>query len=388
MLRTYMQELNTLAHELDPSRSTSFRRCDFARDIPDVYSPSIWAGWYRGTYPEYQKSLETERERVKRMIHIEWGADSLAGRHSENPDRALAKIGTGTGTDERGLDYLPTGGEPRVSKDGDWSETYACNLFDWHLKVQESLPWLTGAAQWIFKDFTTPLRVENPIPRVNQKGVIERDMTRKESYYVFQSYWSDVPMVRIYGHTWPIRWGDAGEKKVVKVYSNCPTAELFVNGKSLGVKHRDMNDFPAAGLRWMTPFAEGKNHLRVIAQNHGKTVTDEIEFTYQTEKWAAPARFLVKEISRGTTDGRETVTVEATLRDAKGVQCLDGKNQIRYSVAGTATLIDNRGTAGGSRVVQLGNGRSRITIFRNGGSFTLAVTTPGVPPAFCTIAQV
>ena len=51
-------------------------------------------------------------------------------------------------------------------------ETYACNLFDWHLKVQETLEWLTGSAQWIFKDFTTPLRAENPVPRVNQKGVV------------------------------------------------------------------------------------------------------------------------------------------------------------------------------------------------------------------------
>jgi beta-galactosidase len=40
-----------------------------------------------------------------------------------------------------------SGGQARVSKDGDWSETYACNLFDWHLKTQETLPWLTGSAQ-------------------------------------------------------------------------------------------------------------------------------------------------------------------------------------------------------------------------------------------------
>src|SRR5277367_40685 len=44
-IRDFKQQLNELAHQLDPSRSTSFRRCDFARDIPDVYSPSIWAGW-------------------------------------------------------------------------------------------------------------------------------------------------------------------------------------------------------------------------------------------------------------------------------------------------------------------------------------------------------
>ena len=39
-------------------------------------------------------------------------------------------------------------------------------------------------------------------------------------------------MVHIYGHSWPVRWGDEGEEKMVKVYSNCDEAELFVNGKS------------------------------------------------------------------------------------------------------------------------------------------------------------
>lgn len=40
-IRGYMTQLRDLAHQLDPSRLTSFRRCDFARDVPEVYSPSI-----------------------------------------------------------------------------------------------------------------------------------------------------------------------------------------------------------------------------------------------------------------------------------------------------------------------------------------------------------
>jgi beta-galactosidase len=381
-IRAYLQELNELAHQLDPSRMTTIRRVDFARDIPDVYSPSIWAGWYSGTYQEYQKSLETQRDRVNHLFHAEWGADSHAGRHSEDPDKVLAQIATGKGTDERGLVYHSTGGDTRVSKDGDWSETYACNLFDWHLKTQENLPWLTGSAQWIFKDFTTPLRLENPVPRVNQKGLIERDMTKKESYFVFQSYWSDVPMARIYGHTWPVRWGEPDEQKMVKVYSNCDKAELFVNGKSAGVKHRDSQDFPAAGLRWLTPFSAGKNHLRVIATRNNITVTDETDFLYQTEKWTAPASLKLAEIHRDA--GK--VTVEATLHDAKGILCLDARNQVRFSVAGEAKLIDNLGTPRGSRVVQLYNGRAQISLRKtHEPQSVVAVSTAGIPSAFCTI---
>jgi beta-galactosidase len=378
-IRAYLQELNDLAHQLDPSRKTTIRRLDFARDIPDVYSPSIWAGWYSGTYQEYQKSLETQRERVNHLFHAEWGADSHAGRHSEDPDKVLAQITAGKGTDERGLAYLSTGGDTRVSRDGDWSETYACNLFDWHLKTQETLPWLTGSAQWIFKDFTTPLRVENPVPRVNQKGLVERDMTKKEAYFVFQSYWSDVPMARIYGHSWHVRWGEPNEQKMVKVYSNCDTAELFVNGKSAGVKRRNSQDFPAAGLRWLTPFSPGTNNLRIIAKRGNTTVTDEISFLYQAEKWGKPASLKLTDIHRD----KDKVTVEATLYDAKGILCLDARNQVRFSVAGGAKLIDNLGTSRGSRVVQLYNGRAQITLQTPPTvQSVVAVNTPGITGAF------
>ena len=329
-IRAFMTELRDQAHRQDPTRLTSFRRCDFAKDIPDVYSPSIWAGWYRGLYTEYEAELKKQAALVPRFLHMEWGADSQARRHSETPDKVNAEIKTGTGADERGLDYLPTGGIPRVSVDGDWSETYACNLFDWHLKVQESLEWLTGAAQWIFKDFTTPLRAENPVPRINQKGVVGRDLTKKESYFVFQSYWAEEPMIHIYGHTWPVRWGKDGEQKMVKVYSNCEEVELFLGNKSLGVKRRDSQDFPAAGLRWTTAFPAGKVSLRAVGKRGGKTVTDEISFDYETRQWGTPARFEMKELSRNGKD----MTVETLLVDASGVPCLDSRKVVRFSVAG------------------------------------------------------
>ena len=377
----FMQRMNDRAHAMDPSRVTAFRRCDFARHIPDVYSPSIWAGWYGGVFTEYAKSLETQRARVKRLIHMEWGADSHARRHAEDPYAGLGKVSTDARTDEQGLAYLPTGGEARVSVNGDWSETYACDLFDWYLKTQETLPWFTGSAQWIFKDFPTPLRVENPVPRMNQKGVLERDMTLKEGYYVFQSYWAEKPMAHIYGHTWPVRWGGEGEQRIVKVYSNCASAELFLNGKSMGTKQRNSQDFPAAGLRWMVAFAPGKNHLRVQAKKNGAATEDEIEFEYQTEKWGAPAALKLAEVARDA----KTATVEATLYDASGVLCLDARNVVRFSLAGEGRLIDNLGTSAGSRVVQLGNGRARISLERGAGPAMVGVASDGVAPGFVTV---
>jgi beta-galactosidase len=376
-IRSFMTEMRDLAHNLDRSRLTSFRRCDFARDIPDVYSPSIWAGWYRGSYREYEQSLLMEREHVKRFIHAEWGADSQAGRHSEDPYALLHKVPTGAGTDERGLDYLMSGGDIRVSRDGDWSETYACNLFDWHLKTQEKLDWLTGSAQWIFKDFASPLRGDNGIPHINQKGVVERDLTRKESYFVFQSYWTEKPMAHIYGHSWPIRWGKPGEQRNVNVYSNCDRAELFLNGKSMGSMQRDSQNFPAAGLHWKVAFADGPNRLHVIATKGKATVTDQIELIYQTQPWGKPAELRLLEKGRK----ENIISVAVTLHDAKGVPCLDSSNFIRFSLAGEGNLLDNLGTTRGSRELQLYNGRAEISLTRTGGCI-LGVDSEGLPAAF------
>src|SRR5690606_37831479 len=117
-----MSELNDLSHQLDSSRKTAIRRCDFCKDIVDVYSPSIWAGWYRGIYTEYKEVSKQEAEKVNHFLHVEWGGSSHARRHSETPDQVLSHISTGRGADERAGDASLYGGAARVSKDGDWSE--------------------------------------------------------------------------------------------------------------------------------------------------------------------------------------------------------------------------------------------------------------------------
>jgi beta-galactosidase len=283
--------------------------------------------------------------------------------------------------EEKDLAYHLTGGTTRASRDGDWSETYICNLFDWHLKEQEAMDYLAGSAMWVFKDFSTPLRPENPVPRMNQKGVLERDLTPKEGYYVFQSYWAEKPMAHIYGHTWPIRWGAVGEQKMVKVYSNCASAELFVNGKSVGVKQRKSQDFPAAGLRWLVPFQAGENHLRVVAKRGAAEVTDEILFRYQTEKWDKPAKLVLTEAAR---EGG-TVTIEARLLDAKGLQCLDARNAVRFALSGDGELIQNLGTSTGSRQVELYNGRALIRARMKKGEAVLSVSAAKLPTAFLSV---
>lgn len=377
-IRDFMSELNSISHRIDPTRKTAIRRCDFCRDIVDVYSPSIWAGWYRGLYSEYKEETEKQMSRVKHFLHVEWGGDSHAGRHSEDPDEVLKNIESGQGTDERLGDASLVGGEPRVSKDGDWSETYACNLIDWHLKEQENMPYLSGSAYWPFKDFSTPVRPENPIPYMNQKGVVQRDFTKKESYYVFQSWWTETPMAHIYGHDWPIRWGNLNDEKMVKVYSNCDTAELFVNGQSVGVKTRNKNIFPAAGLFWKVVYKEGENTLKVVAKKGKVTVFDEIKQLYQTEKWNKPYKMDLKIIAKDSIQA----TIEVSILDENNVLCLDSTNFVTFGITGDGILIDNLGTASGSRKVAVHNGKATISIKLNEGPSIASVKSDGIPTVF------
>lgn len=377
-IRNFMSELNDLSHQLDPSRKTAIRRCDFCKDIVDVYSPSIWAGWYRGKYTEYLEESQKNRAQVDHFLHVEWGGDSHAGRHSESPDVGLSGIQGGNGTDERAGDASLIGGQARVSRDGDWSETYICNLFDWTLKEQEKMPWLTGTAFWIFKDFATPIRPENPVPYVNQKGVVERDLTPKESYYVFQSYWTTKPMIHIYGHSWPTRWGQPGQERMVKVYSNCSEVELFLNGKSQGIKKRNTQDFPAAGFHWNVEYKEGVNEIRAVGKSSGGIISDTISQNYVTTQWGNPEKL---DLQLVPIDDKSSWIV-ARLKDAEGNICLDAKNRVEFCLTGDARLADNQGTASGSRQVELSNGMAKIKVVFETDRWVASVKTQGIRTAF------
>ena len=380
-IRAFMKELHDLSHRLDDSRMTAIRRCEFCSDIVDVYSPSIWAGWYRGVYVDYKEISRQEMQRVKRFLHVEWGGDSHAGRHSESVFDFLRDIPRDAGADERAGDASLYGGIPRASRDGDWSESYICDLIDWHLKEQETMPWLTGTAYWPFKDFSTPVRPENPVPYVNQKGVVERDFTKKESYYVFQSYWTDKPMLHIYGHSWPVRWGKPEESKLLKVYSNCEEVELFLNGQSLGTKKRNTQDFPAAGLHWESQLVAGTNIVKAIGRKGKQVLEEEITFRYETRPFGKPAQISASVLESNP----EYVWVEAQLKDINGVPCLDSRSYLRFSSVGDGYLVRNQGTSSGSSLVQTYNGRARIKLIRNNSKNVIAIRSEGIETVVLTV---
>ena len=81
-----------------------------------------------------------------------------------------------------------------------------------------------------------------------------------------------------------------------------------MNGQSQGVRKRNSQDFPAAGLRWNVKLAKGQNALRAVSVGK-EALSDELSFEYQTEKWGKEHAFKVTSTPR--EDG--TVEIEAQL---------------------------------------------------------------------------
>ncbi|MEM6967408.1 MAG: glycoside hydrolase family 2 TIM barrel-domain containing protein, partial [Bacteroidota bacterium] len=269
-LNRFIKKLNDIAHELDPSRMTSIRKYYAGADLVDVFSPSIWSGWYAGVYTNYKKTLTENQKKYPRFLHMEYGGSSHVGRHTENPI-----TGDGSMNEDDWAEVANQVNIKNIAKSGDWTENYIVDLFDWYLGITETKQDFSGNAQWAFKDFGTPLRPENAIPYLNQKGLVDRSGKPKDAYYVFKSYWSKEPFTYIESHTWTKRRGPKGKTRNLSVFSNCEKVELFQNGKSLGKKERKVGTFPACGLNWDVLFFEGKNQLIANGFQNGKMITSD-----------------------------------------------------------------------------------------------------------------
>lgn len=363
-LRSFLTGLNKMAHQLDPNRLTTMRKYYDGSDITDVFSPSIWAGWYSGVYKTYEKALIQARKKYPRLFHAEYGGSSHVGRHTENPITGEGLINENEWDEKPNMINVK-----KISSDGDWSENYIVDLFDWHLMVSEKLDWFVGNAQWAFKDFSTPLRPENPIPYVNQKGLLDRAGNPKDAYYVFKSYWTTKPeFVYIESHTWRERFGKKSEKKEVCVYSNCTSVNLKLNGIDQGIKNKNKGKFPASGLSWKLSFTEGTNHLLAIGLNGKREVArDSINFEYITKRSGKPVEILLK----AKALGREKYLIEAEVVDEKGQICPNYKNRVYFDLNGGGRLDKYLGTPNGSDIIEFASGHASIVFIPAPGRNTV-----------------
>ena len=362
----FLIELNTIAHELDPTRKTVIRKYEEGSKIVDVFSPSIWSGWYSGSYKSYKKAVDKYKLDYKHFIHAEYGGDSHVGRHSESPITGEGQIKS-----EGWEEAIVQTKVANIAQIGDWSENYIVDLFDWHLHISENDPTFVGNIQWAYKDFATPLRPEDDIPYMNQKGLVDRNGNPKDAYYVFKSYWSEKPFAYIESHTWTERQGPKNVARVLNVFSNCQKVEFFQNGVSLGEKKRDIKQFPACGLTWEVNFVEGKNtFVAVGTSNDGKKVSDTLHVNYRFTKNEAAVG--LKLSSEKLKNGNYLVTAIAV--DKNNFRCLDYEDRVYFQCVSGGDTMKNQGTPTGSECIRMANGKAAIEVIPNNSSESIEMT--------------
>lgn len=193
-----------------------------------------------------------------------------------------------------------------------------------------------GEAHWPAKNSST--------------GVIDTCGLTKDGYYFYQSQWTEAPMVHLFPH-W--NWtGKEGDYIPVLCYTNCDTAELFLNDKSLGVQGywfpragmlEKYGTFPARNqaprttsdlhLTWTVPYQPGT--LKAVGVKDGKIVaTEEITTT------GAPAAVdLVVDRVVIAADRRDVVHVTVRILDEHGRLVPTGNNEVTFEIQGEGHVI-------------------------------------------------
>ena len=203
-------DLEKLCKELDPTRLTTIAHVSTTpvngpmHRITDVESYNHYFGWYGGKMEQNGPWLDKfHEEHPDICIGIsEYGCEGIINWHSNTPQCK------------------------------DYTEEYQALYHEHMAQVFEDRPWVWASHVWNMFDFGCAARNEGGVRGRNNKGLITMDRkTKKDSYYVYQAYWTKNPMVHIAGRRHAQR---AGETTEIKVYSNQDSVVLYVNGKEVG----------------------------------------------------------------------------------------------------------------------------------------------------------
>lgn len=202
-----LNELNDLCHKLDSTRFTTIAQLSAVEmesecnRISDVLSYNHYFGWYVGDVSQNGEWIDEFHKKYPDIpLGIsEYGAEGILKYHSDNP------------------------------KVQDYTEEYQAYYHEEMLKTFEERPFLWSTYVWNMFDFASDMRDEGGVKGRNNKGLITYDRkTKKDSFYLYKAYWSKEPFVHICSK----RFIDRTDERInVRVYSNQPQVELYVNGE-------------------------------------------------------------------------------------------------------------------------------------------------------------
>lgn len=158
-------------------------------------------------------------------------------------------------------------------------------------------------------------------------GIVDLAGFPKDVYYMYQSEWTDKTVLHIFPH-W--NWKAGQTVDVWAYYNKADEVELFLNGKSVGVRSKKGDDLH---VMWRIPFQAGT--LKAISRKNGKTVLEtEIKTAGNPSQLKATAdRSTIK------ADGNDLSFVTIDILDDKGTLAPNANNEINFSLKGNGKIV-------------------------------------------------
>ena len=208
-----MEELDKLVHSLDNQRYSALatNHTKSYKWKADIRGCNIYPGWYGGkeTHFPFQANYHMRANRLKGVAVSEYGAGSNVLHHSEKPSQPKDTV----------CDFHSE----------EWQSIVHENALKYFMKKRSNKIW--GTFVWNMFDFAIDSRNEGAMPGMNNKGLVTYDRKiKKDAFYLYKSYWSNVPVV----HITSSRFSEREERTIdVKVYSNASEVTLYLNDKKI-----------------------------------------------------------------------------------------------------------------------------------------------------------
>ena len=262
-------------------------------------------------------------------------------KHEQYPDFVIYGSETASTVSTRGEYKFPV-----KEKRGACYEDYQVSSYDleypsWactpdtEFAQQDDCDFIMGEFVWTGFDYLgepTPYNEGTPA-RSSYFGIVDLAGLKKDRYYLYKSKWSDEPVLHLLPHwNWEER---LGKQVPVFCYTNYPKAELFVNGKSMGIKQKNQNSvYERYRLMWNNVVYE-PGEIKVVAYGNDGKIAET-----QTIKTAGRAHKIRTTVDRDTiqADGKDLAFVTVEIRDKQGNLCPKANNLLFFDVEGDASL--------------------------------------------------
>lgn len=258
------------------------------------------------------------------------------------PQGLLLGSETASTVSSRGVYKFPVVKAKDKQYDDHQSSSYDMEYCNWSnlpeddFVLQDDKPWVIGEFVWTGFDYLgEPTPYDDKWPsRSSYFGINDLAGLPKDRYYLYRSRWNTKePTLHILPHwNWP---GREGQTTPVFVYTNYESAELFVNGKSMGVQRKQKDSVLQKRYRlmWMDVKYEPGTIKVVAFDKDGKPAAEKSIVT------AGKPHQLLLEADRSniTADGEDISFVTVSVLDKNGNLCPTAVEQLSFAVSGAGS---------------------------------------------------